>query len=926
MRGHNTMQGYTVLDNKRRFTVFAMCIPMFECVTRSTSCRWLVSLFISALSANLSAQSVVLTSAASYEPVVAPDSLATVFGHALTDKVLSTSLDPEGNLPTEAGGVSVEVDGKKAGIIFVSPGQINIWIPPSVRVGDVPFVVRGADGAVLGRGTAIVRDFAPALFSLDSTGRGPAAAQNAVTFSLAPFFVRTPENPGPDKRTRLTLYGTGFRFAAPPGQRTSGANVAAFLKATLYKHENLSYDLQVEYAGPAPRFFGLDQINVVLTEELDGMGSATVIVSSQGQASNAVSIEVWSTKRPQVLSVHPSSASFGAPLVIRGTNFPETAGTSRNRVIFEGAGGISAIVAPLKASATELHTLVPVLATDPWGAAYQGTVRVCVESDGHARACAPTPLGVRSPEAPAVPPGEVLVDLLQRSEQALSALASDLGLSQQLPDVQSMYRTATADLRRKIEAATAGSPETFEITLPDGSKQLITLDLDTIRRIEALLAASRPYLHDVLTPANREGRARSSAAQVGGLNDLATQDYEVLRNLIAVRDARSQVEKVAVAIAAAQLGIAGTTLMACMLAPPACFALAAVLPKLAAMFAILEFAHIAALLRIDLHPNAMAHIDTVPRGSIQVQPWSVNPLVVRARFVPVIDLTAGLERATASVVSKIIVASLPYGVVTSYIFEQVLKPFVDVIVQALVKMGLIEHVRGPIPWSAGRDVVLSPGVGPASVLGGGCWDSQGRFSPFGSAPGLLPFWVNHHLSALYGYEPMWSAGRCEFIATEALLWAGTARPVTVVNIQVMPLRSDRPGCASFPERKLRPFQRVYYVSRTNASGDRLVVGSPSTAQLFTVIIADDIGGRVELPLPRSPNERYCAPVELAPGCVADAYVPTEPEREGRFPSFEGILVDPISGLPFPGGIIPRGRQGSGGVHGWRVRSIQGCGG
>ena len=874
---------------------------------------------------SLCGQTIVVTSAASYERRIAPDSLASIFGSGLTDATLSTVLDPTGSLPTQAGGVSVEIDGKKAGIIFVSPGQINVWVPPSVGTGDVPVVVRRSDGTVIGSTTATVRNAAPALFSADATGRGPAAAQNGVTYALAPFVVRTQENPGEDKRTRLTLYGTGLRFAGERGERPQGGNVAAFVEARAYGEDAQVFDLSVEYAGPTPNFFGLDQVNVVLPNELDGEGLVTVMVTTAGQASNTVSLEIWSIKVPQILSFSPASAPPGTPLTIRGVNFAERLGASRNRIVFETESGLAAFAPALKASGTELQTLVPMLAVDPRKPSYQGPVRVCVETDRHPRACAPSQLTVQLPETPPGKPGDLLISLVQRSQETTLASMKDALTAQQLSGLQALGTQAIQDLRKKIADAQAGMPQSFEITFPDGQRQTVVLDLLAIQHMEALLAASQSYLKEVLDSPIRGAAVGSLERRATASTARAAADDDQAKQLVAIRNNRIDLEKAGVAIAASQMSAAGAVLAACVLAPPSCFAALPVLSSFAPIFAALSIVQTALLIEIDLGPNALSTLETSPQGSVQMEPWSMRPMAVKGRFVPVLDPTVGLKKATEVVVAKLIVAALAYGPLTSNLFEQVLQPFVGLIAQTMLDLGLLDRIRLPIAGLASREVNLPLGVGPKALIEGGCFSAgQGR-SPYGAAPGGRPFWINYDFSAIYGYEPMSSPGRCDFLATDAVLWAGQSRPATSLSVQVV--STDRPDCAAFPHGKLVPFQKAYYVSQANASGDRLVVGglSPMTRSPFEVVFADGIGGRALLPFPRFTNERYCGLVQLAAGCLAEAYVPTQDERLGRFPAFERVLVDPASGLPFPGGIIPLSRQGPGGVHAWRVRSAQGCG-
>ncbi len=109
-----------------------------------------------------------------------------------------------------------------------------------------------------------------------------------------------------------------------------------------------------------------------------------------------------------------------------------------------------------------------------------------------------------------------------------------------------------------------------------------------------------------------------------------------------------------------------------------------------------------------------------------------------------------------------------------------------------------------------------------------------------------------------------------------------------------------------------PFTQVDSVAGPAANGDRVIVGR-STIGAFNTI-------RQSLPLPQFPNEHYCAEVELAPGVLAVAYVPSVAERAGDFSSFGAPIIDPLTGMAFPNNIIPANRLPS--TYAWRIRSFR----
>jgi len=242
------------------------------------------SLWWLALLASLSfaqTQPFAVVSAASYQAVVAPDSLATIFGVNLAAAAASATLDANGQLPTVLGGTTVMVDGVAAALIYVSPSQINLAIPGAATAGASSVVVESSITGGKQAGTMQVATSAPGVFTADASGKGAGAILNAVTYLGAPFLVETPENGGSDLRTRLAVYSTGLRHAGQvlaQGQDATGTR----------------YNFTVEYAGAAPGYFGLDQVNIVLPPELDGAGVVSLLVTTESAAANMVTFQMGS--------------------------------------------------------------------------------------------------------------------------------------------------------------------------------------------------------------------------------------------------------------------------------------------------------------------------------------------------------------------------------------------------------------------------------------------------------------------------------------------------------------------------------------------------------------------------------------------------------------------------------------------------------
>jgi len=238
----------------------------------------------------------VVVSAASPQVGVAPDSLATVYGPQLTTVTEAAGNPP---WPTSLGDMPVvwvtdaTSTARMASLIFVSPGQMNIYIPAGTAPGPAtvsfPFT-----GLPIGVGTAAlrivpvdIRKVAPGLFTAGGDGAGTGVVAATAVRVMLPTWQQTPvpvfmcDKPasctpipidvGIDAPVYLSLYGTGIRGASSP----------AAVKVTIGGRT-----LEPLYAGAQPTIPGLDQINVGLPLDLRGAGLVNVFVTVDGVDSN----------------------------------------------------------------------------------------------------------------------------------------------------------------------------------------------------------------------------------------------------------------------------------------------------------------------------------------------------------------------------------------------------------------------------------------------------------------------------------------------------------------------------------------------------------------------------------------------------------------------------------------------------------------
>ena len=241
----------------------------------------------------LTAEGIVALSAASYQEQVSPGSLAVLFGEGLAPQIAVGQADRDGQLPRQLAGVQVKVDGRPAGLAFVSSNQINLVVPEDAAVGSADVEVSVAGQGVTASGSMQVAIAAPGLFSVDGSGSGAGALINAITESVGPFTAQTAENPGCDKRTQLLLFATGIRFADNPNRLPRGGNVAQFVHLSIEDSQGKSADVEdVEYAGPSEEVEGVDQVKFTLPAGFTDPGDYLLRLDASGAESNRVGLHI----------------------------------------------------------------------------------------------------------------------------------------------------------------------------------------------------------------------------------------------------------------------------------------------------------------------------------------------------------------------------------------------------------------------------------------------------------------------------------------------------------------------------------------------------------------------------------------------------------------------------------------------------------
>ncbi len=221
--------------------------------------------------AALAQDSFTVVNGASYEAEpLAPGSFASIFGQDLASGVFVGEFGSDGSLPLALGGVSVTVNGEVAMLSYVSPEQINFVVPSRAALGQANVEVRNNKSAQ--RGKMQIDSAGPGVFMINNMGQWEGAFLHGWLWRTGPFSVTTSGEP-----TQVSIFLTGLDLSTKPIVLVGGVQV------------------EVTWYGSAPGYPGLQQINIKLPADFDGVGRVPVVIETNGKISNVTYIRILPT-------------------------------------------------------------------------------------------------------------------------------------------------------------------------------------------------------------------------------------------------------------------------------------------------------------------------------------------------------------------------------------------------------------------------------------------------------------------------------------------------------------------------------------------------------------------------------------------------------------------------------------------------------
>ncbi|MGB6946403.1 MAG: IPT/TIG domain-containing protein [Bryobacteraceae bacterium] len=170
---------------------------------------------------------------------------------------------------------TVSIGGSPLTLDYVSATQINAVLPDTAS-GLTALTVQNSSGQ--NSVNVYVGTAAPSIFTQDSSGTGPASALKATDQSLV-----TASNPL-HAGDSVELYATGLGLTSS----TNGFDVAVQQPTVTVG----GVACPVTFAGAAPNYVGLDQINCTIPAGLASSATVSVVVTSGDRTSNTATVAI----------------------------------------------------------------------------------------------------------------------------------------------------------------------------------------------------------------------------------------------------------------------------------------------------------------------------------------------------------------------------------------------------------------------------------------------------------------------------------------------------------------------------------------------------------------------------------------------------------------------------------------------------------
>jgi uncharacterized protein (TIGR03437 family) len=219
---------------------------------------------------------------------LAPGAFLSIFGSNFASGSNTANLSP---YPLQLGGVQVTLGGEAMPLHFAGTGQINAIVPYDAALNSTQQIVVEVNGSAYSMPEAVALAAAqPTVFTVDDSGSGAGAILTAKPDGTVA--LNTPSAPA-SAGDALEIYCTGLGAVSP----AVPAGTAASLTQLSYTVGTVTATVggqaaQVIFAGLAPGYVGLYQVNVALPAGVATGAAVQVVLTEDGLSSPPVTAAI----------------------------------------------------------------------------------------------------------------------------------------------------------------------------------------------------------------------------------------------------------------------------------------------------------------------------------------------------------------------------------------------------------------------------------------------------------------------------------------------------------------------------------------------------------------------------------------------------------------------------------------------------------
>ena len=204
--------------------------------------------------------------------IAAPGSIVSIFGSGLAQSTVEASGFP---LRTTLGGATVTINNAAVPIYYASSEQINIQVAYDAAAAATVAVISGAST------TFVIQPTAPGIFLINGTQAAALNQDGTVNGPTEPAFVGSV----------LQVYATGLGAVDNPVATGAAAPASPLSQTSATVEASIGgQTARVQFAGLAPGFAGLYQVNIVVPQLTTG--AYTLQIVAGGVPSNTATVNI----------------------------------------------------------------------------------------------------------------------------------------------------------------------------------------------------------------------------------------------------------------------------------------------------------------------------------------------------------------------------------------------------------------------------------------------------------------------------------------------------------------------------------------------------------------------------------------------------------------------------------------------------------